>query len=80
MHEAPTGLMTVEQFAKCRSLSRSIANCITGVSWPNFGDTLVRSRIGRELDAALDGHGIVMTRLPFRALANTSFASPMSAT
>jgi len=38
------------------------------MSWPNFGDTRVRSRIGRQLDAALDGHGIILMRLAFRAI------------
>jgi Uma2 family endonuclease len=72
MQEAPTGLMTVEQYCELPEAGSFYYELHHGklvrMSWANFGDALVRSRIGGQLDAALDGHGIVLTRLPFRAL------------
>jgi Uma2 family endonuclease len=72
MHEALTGLMTVEQYCEVPEPGSFYYELHHGelvrMSWPNFGDTRVRSRIGRQLDAALDGHGIVLMRLAFRAI------------
>jgi Uma2 family endonuclease len=72
MPEAAAGLMTVEQCCEVPEPGSFYYELHHGklvrMSWPNFGDALVRSRIGGQLDAALEGHGIVLTRLPFRAL------------
>jgi Uma2 family endonuclease len=65
-------LMTVEQYSEvpepepfCYELHHGK---LVQLSWPKFGEILVRSRIGNQLDATLDAHGIVITRLPFRAI------------
>jgi Uma2 family endonuclease len=72
MPEAAAGLMTVEQYCEVPEPGSFYYELHHGnlvrMSWSNFGDTRVRSRIGRQLDAALDGHGIVLTRLAFRAI------------
>jgi len=72
MREATAGLMTVEQYCELPEPGSFYYELHHGklvrMSWPNFGDIVVRSRLWKQLDPALDGHGIVMTRLPFRAL------------
>jgi Uma2 family endonuclease len=72
MQEAPTGLMTVEQYCEVPEPESFYYELHHGklvqLLWPKFGEILVRSRIGSLLDAALDAHGIVIMRLPFRAL------------
>src|ERR1700683_4074388 len=72
MQEAPTGLMTVEQYCEVPEPESFYYELHHGklvqLSWPKLREILVRSRLGNRLDAALDAHGIVITRLPFRAI------------
>jgi Uma2 family endonuclease len=72
MHEAAAGLMTVEQYCEEPEPGSFYYELHHGelvrVSWLKFGDAIVRRRIWKQLDAALDGHGIVMTGMSFRAL------------
>jgi Uma2 family endonuclease len=70
--KAPTSLMTVEQYCELPETESFYYELHHGelvqLSWPKLGEILVRGRIWKQLDAALDGHGIVMTGLTFRAL------------
>src|ERR1700678_215396 len=72
MPEAPTGLMTVEQYCEVPEPGSFYYELHHGklvpVSWPKIGHSLIRSRLWKQLDAALGGYGIVMTGLSFRAL------------
>jgi Uma2 family endonuclease len=69
---ATSGLMTVEQYSELPEPESFYYELHDGelvqVSWPKMGEILIRVRIRKQLDAALDGHGIVMTGLSFRAL------------
>ena len=72
MREATAGLMTVEQYSALPETESFYQELHHGelvqVSWPKMGEILIRVRIREQLDAALDGHGIVITGLSFRAL------------
>ena len=72
MPEAAAGLMTVEQYCELPEPGSFYYELHHGkliqLSWPKMGEILVRGRLRDQLDLALDKCGIVITRLPFRAL------------
>jgi Uma2 family endonuclease len=72
MPEATARLMTVEQYCELPEPGSFYYELHHGklvpMSWPKMGHSLIRSRLWKQLDAALDGYGIVMTGLSFRAL------------
>ena len=64
--------MTVEQYCEVPEPGSFYYELHHGklvqLSWPKMGEILVRGRLRDQLDLALDKCGIVITRLPFRAL------------